>query len=199
MAITRLGVNNISNSTIANITALPAGVSGLDYLGRTTISSGVTTVDITFDTTNYASFKFILNGVRAVTDGVDYRLRYSVDGGSSFQSGGTDYGYIGNAERVSGAYQVIESNNTGIFYLTSSEARPGTDTKETPSFEVNLWNDQDYPKINVIGGTYNSAANYSYWFRSGVFNTTSTVNALRFDFSSGNFASGTIDTYGFSK
>ena len=83
--------------------------------------------------------------------------------------------------------------------MTSSEARPGTATKETPSFEVNLWNDQDYPKINVIGGTYNSSSNYSYWFRSGVFNTTSTVNALRFDLGTGNFASGTIDTYGLSK
>ena len=28
MALTRLGVNNISNSTIANVTALPSGVGG---------------------------------------------------------------------------------------------------------------------------------------------------------------------------
>ena len=178
---------------------LTPGASGLDYLGRTTISSGVTTVDITFDTTNYASFKFILNNVRAVNDAVDYRLRYSVDGGSSFQAGGTDYGYIGFTERVSGALQMVEDNNNGIFRLTSSEGKPGTGTKEIPSFEINLWNDQDYPKITVVGSTYNHAGNFAHLYRNCVFNTTSIVNALRFDLESGNFASGTIDTYGFSK
>ena len=70
MAITRLGVNNISNSTLANVTSLPAGVGGkvlqvvtaLDGTNRATTSEtfGLNSSTLTLNITPSATSSKIL-------------------------------------------------------------------------------------------------------------------------------------------
>lgn len=199
MALTRLGATNITNSTIANVTALPVGVAGMDYLGNTSISSGVSTVDVTIDTTNYGTFKFILNAPQSQTDEDTLRMRFSIDGGSSFAEGGTDYGYGSWEQRVGGTLNSNLDNDTTNFPLTHASTVIGTAGNERTSYELTLWNNQLYPKVLCLGGARNNNGQFAQWHRSCVFMTTSTVNAVRFYFNTGPFDGGTIDTYGFSK
>jgi len=188
-----------NNNTISAITALPAGVAGMDYLGTTTISSGVTTVDITLDTTNYGTFKFMLNGVQSETDDDSIRMRYSIDGGSSFKTGSTDYGYASWEQRQSGSFSSNIDNDTDNFPMTHGETKIGTAGSERTNYEITFWNNNLYPKVSCIGGGKNDVGNFAHWYRTAVFFTTSTVNAVRFYWTSGGFDGGTIDRYGLSK
>jgi hypothetical protein len=190
---------NVANASLGAVTALPAGVAGMDYLGTTTVSSGVSTIDITLDTTNYGTFKFMLNGVQSQTDADTIRMRYSTDGGSSFKDGGTDYGYASWEQRTSGSFSTNFDNDTTNFPMTHGETSIGTAGNERTNYEITFWNNNLYPKVSCIGGAKNDAGNFAQWYRTAVFFTTSTVNAVRFYWSSGPFDGGTIDRYGFTK
>jgi len=173
--------------------------AGLDYLGTTTISSGVSTVDITLDTTNYGSFKFMLNAVLTETDTDVLNMRYSTDSGSSFADGASDYGYASWEQRTGAAHSTDFDNDTDTFPMNQGETNIGTPADESTSHEITLWNNQPYPKVSCIGGANNSSANFTQWHRTAIFMTTSTVNAVRFYWSTGGFNGGTIDKYGFTK
>ena len=192
---------NVANASLSSVTALPAGVAGMDYLGTTTVSSGVSAVDITLDTTNYGSFKFMLNGVQSQTDGDYMRMRYSIDGGSSFKDGSTDYGYASWEQRTSGSFSTNFDNDTTNFPMNHGETAIGSAGNERTNFEITLWNNNLYPKVSCIGGGKNASGNFAQWYRTAVFFTTSTVNAVRFFLSTGSatFDGGTIDRYGFTK
>ena len=196
-----MAIIKLNNQSISAVSALPAGVSGLDFLGNTSITSGVSTVDITLDTTNYGMFKFMLNAILPVTDTDYLRMRYSTDGGSSFAEGGTDYDYTSWEQQNAGSFSSNIDNDTTNFPMNHGETPLGTSGNERSSYEITLWNNQLYPKVLCLGAHRNSSSNAAQWFRTAVFMTTSTVNAVRFYLSTGSatFSGGSIDTYGFSK
>jgi len=101
MAITRLGVNNISNSTIANITALPAAIStgSLVKISTTTVSSAVSSV--AFDGLFSSTYdKYLISIVEMkISSSQEVKYRHN-QGGSAISTS--------NYKR---AAQVYDSNN----------------------------------------------------------------------------------------
>lgn len=84
--------------------AAGATPSGVTVLSTTVISTAVASVDLTgFVPADYTSYEIELINVVPATDSVSLYLRTSSDSGSTWDSGGSDYGY---------AYQGNRTNNT---------------------------------------------------------------------------------------
>ena len=63
----------------------------LRHISQTVVSSAVSSVDFTgFDSSEYDNYLVVLSDVTPVTDAVYLWCRTSTDGGSTFDSGGSD-------------------------------------------------------------------------------------------------------------
>jgi len=219
MAITRIGPNqsinlasnvtgtlpaaNVANSTLNNVTALPAAIptGSMVKLQSTTISSSTASVswNSTYITSTYDVYKLTVTNAIPVGDGRDFQVGLSTDNLSN--SGNID-------QRTSGQRMII--NNAGTVYVTQAD------------FEQNA---ADYTHCtdsvgNVTGESFNgeftfyqpSGSSYKYWTmfgsngHSGGYSgcymcgsqtmTTSAVNGILMKFDATNIASGIFTLYG---
>jgi hypothetical protein len=159
------------------------------YLASTgAISSGTASVSFTqFDASKYDYYKFSLLNVKPVSDGgVHLYGQVSTDGGSNYDSTNGNYHWNSN------------SDLTGFMVAYNV----GQDTGEAAAGEWNLMaphlTGYTYSVGNIVVMNFNallqggSQANYSY----GVHLVEADVDAIKFVWSSGNFASGEIVMYG---
>jgi hypothetical protein len=152
------------------------------------ISSGTASVSFTqFDASKYDYYKFSLLNVKPVSDGgVHLYGQVSTDGGSNYDSTNGNYHWNSN------------SDLTGFMVAYNV----GQDTGEAAAGEWNLMaphlTGYTYSVGNIVVMNFNallqggSQANYSY----GVHLVEADVDAIKFVWSSGNFASGEIVMYG---
>jgi len=135
MAITRLsGTNaisgalpaaNINNTSIGNVTALPAGVGGSLVLIKTQVASGVSSVifdngsnGVVFDNT-YDQYIFKLTNVRSTVN-TDIRVKVRTSAGDyngAYRATGRVSGYNG------GGLDVFDGFTSGMFAYTPSDVR----------------------------------------------------------------------------
>jgi len=167
-----------------------AGGGGLVFLASTDISSAATVDFTAFDGTQYDAYKFVLQNVIPATDNVELYLRTSTDGGSTYDSGASDYlwaGSMNSFEAEGSGGQVEISAGEGIGNGAGEDGISGTIeiagphlAKETyVNFHVSF---DDNGLKNCVGG--------------GVRNSSADVDAVRLLMSSGNITSGTITMYG---
>ena len=145
-------------------------------------------------------FKFI--NIHPVTDGADFTMNFSVDGGSNynvtktstiFQSyhgeGGENPTFNYDSDRdlaQSTAYQVIMQD-------------PGNENDESGSGTLHLFDPSNttFVKHYLSDIHEHQGSNYAVRkFLAGYGNTTSAINAIDFKFASGNIDSGVIKMYG---
>lgn len=162
-------------------------------------ASSSSTIDFTdLDTTTYGSFYFRIVNCHPQTDAVNFQTLFSIDNGVSFISSG--YGWIyrsfdtsSGSDNVvydpSSAYiQADESigNSSGeglagwLFYIPSTDP-----TKMRHSIEWQLYSKDSSSHLFGVWG-------------SGINTTTSSIDAIRFKFSSGNIEVGDFYMYGLS-
>jgi hypothetical protein len=164
--------------------------------------SFTTGLDSTYD--EYI-FKFI--DIHPATDDVNFQFNFSTDGGSNYNVTKTTTAFR--------AYHGEITDYTGLEYDTSDDLAQST-SDSILTVGGNLGNDADQ---NVSGSLtiYNPSStvfvkhfiarvsNYNYdnyqldGFSAGYGNTTSAVNAIRFQMSSGNIDDGIIKMYGVKK
>lgn len=200
-----------SGETVAsndNDTSLPTTAAVIDYansVGRvllaTKTASASATLDFTeFNNAVYSRYLFILENVKPATDLVTLLLRTSTNAGSSYDAGATDYSY---------ANTLLASNST----LTQSVATGATAINLTfPNDAGNAAGEDgvtgDLWLYHAANGSVKTREAFQgmYDNGSGVLvsidgkgrrNTTQDTDAVRFLFSSGNIASGTIRMFGF--
>jgi|11BtaG_2_1085332.scaffolds.fasta_scaffold13147_4 hypothetical protein len=111
MALTRLGVNNISNSTLANVTALPAAISTGKVLQvvSNSYSTNVTTTSTSHVATGYTvtiTPSSASNKILILVNGGS--IDYDTDSGGSARLRWKLYANINNA-----GYNSINSENIG--------------------------------------------------------------------------------------
>jgi hypothetical protein len=174
----------------------PAPALDYELISTSTISSAVATVDFTgFDNSVYGSYAFTLHSVIPVTDNVDFLMRYSVDGGSTFISTNTYDYHLSSQLGGTVTNEGLDLFNT--IYLTSSNV--GSAAGETGvSGEVRLFTPDGSRKTYTRAwiGYDNVSGFLAGVDSSGRNSTTSAVNAVRFYFSSGDVESGRISMYG---
>lgn len=176
-----------------NISFTDAGGGAWAFVSTSTISADASVVitDLEVDT----DYKFVVEHIIPGTDGTSLHMHLSTDNGSSFVTG-SSYELQGEM-RTAGVV-------TGVNYLGEPQIRTvgtitlGTGAGETCSGEVLFINPSStagYSFVNMDFSLKNSSGTNSSSRLSGIYTSTTAVDALRFIMSSGTLSSGKIHTY----
>ena len=197
-----------SSLTAANLTgALPAidgsnltGVGGgaMEFIATIDLSNVATAEFTGFDAASYDSYVFEIMNVTPATDNVSLYMRTSTDGGSSYDSGASDYDWHVQAWFTSAEVNSGISNTTEII-LDHHGIALGNGVNEhgiSLSLKVHSPHLTGYTMVSGIG-VYRSRMGNTYGAAvSGMRLSAADVDAVQFAMTSGNMASGTISMYG---
>jgi len=195
---------SVSNNALQNITAVPASIpSGALVLLSTQTASSSASLSFTsgIDST-YDSYVFKFINCHAATNGAKLVFNLSTDSGSNYNVIKTSTTYV--------AYHNEAGTSAVLEYAASDDLAQSTSDQ---IISTNVKNDADIgisgnlqifqPSSNIFVKHYIARTNgmnvntYSMdFFTAGYANTTSPVNAIRFQMSSGNIDDGIIKMYG---
>jgi len=199
MSIVKLSNNGVKNATaFGSIT----GLGNLIFISRSTASSSAS-VNITSGlTSTYKEYIFIFNNIHPATDGAKFQFNLSVDSGSNYN--------VTKTTSFFHSFHTEDDSSTVLAY------RGAADLAQSTSDQVLFWevdNDADSTASGYLhlfepssttfvkhfiaksSGVANSATAGNQYI-AGYGNTTSAVNAVQFQMSSGNIDAGTIKLYG---
>jgi hypothetical protein len=194
---------SLNNASLTNVTAYNASVA----TGNMVLISSQTannSASITFTSginSTYKEYQFWFIDIHSRTDTVSFGFNGSTDGGSNYN--------VTKTTTVFEAYNLETPTSSALGYEGGSDLAQSTSNQilcinngngadESNSGYLSLFNPASttYVKHFISVSNANSASNYCINdFVAGYMNTTSAVNAVRFQMSSGNF-DGTILMYG---
>jgi hypothetical protein len=196
----------INDTSVASITELENTAAG----GAMTLISEQTASDsasISFTTgidSTYPIYKFEFINIHPATNAVSFTFNGSTDAGSNYNVIKTTtffHSYQNEAGTDSGlGYQPNQDLAQSTSFQQISKST-GNGADESASGTLTLFNPSSttYVKHFISNSSEYSGANENFNdFLAGYFNTTSAVNAIRFQMSSGNIDDGTIKLYGIS-
>lgn len=191
--------NNLALGNRAKV--LGTDGTDVDWIGgavllATATASDDATVDFTltgWTNSDFAAYLVTLSHVTPATDGVDFYMRTSTDGGSNYDGGASDYLWSTLHYGTSGTF----SSTAGLTALYLSQ-NAGSDTNEDICGIVRVHN----PSVAKVGSVTwhlreRASDGFDYQFLGGGFrNSAADIDAIRFLFSSGNIESGIFKLYG---
>jgi hypothetical protein len=179
-----------------------AGAGGLVLVEQHAASSSAT-LDFTQVSSTYDQYVFEMVDVIPATAGVDQYMRFSTDGGATYDStskyASTIWAYNGGGGTAATGSTI--ASPAGQFAMRQS-AEVGNGATYGISGRVSLYAPASTATYKRFIGDYGYMTNSTdqAMVRSGgVYMNTAAVNAVRFLMSSGNITSGTIRMYGVSK
>jgi hypothetical protein len=194
------------NQSLANVTALPSAVP-TDNLILISTQTASNSANISFTGINgtYDEYQFKFIDIHPGSDDVLFQFNMSTDGGSNY-----------NVTKTSTAFHAVHEEtdlDAALVYRTNQDLAQSTGYQ---TFTVGLSNNNDSSLVGTLqlfnpsSTTYvkHYIANTNNFFTStyqintytaGYGNTTSAVNAVRFQMSSGNIDAGIIKLYGVKK
>jgi len=192
----------ITNASVTGITTLAnAPADGITFISSQTASASASISFTTGIDSTYKAYKFVFSNIHPATLGAEFEFNMSTDGGSNY-----------NVTKTTTFFRasVYEDATNDIFgYRTANDLAQST-AFQNLSYDVGNGNDESasgsmtlfnpssttYVKhfISIANNTYDNSTQNHY--SAGYGNTTSAVNAVRFQFSSGNIDDGTIYLYG---
>ena len=203
-----MALTKVSNQALTGISSLPAAIStGALTLISTQTASSSASIEFTsgIDST-YDSYVFKFIDIHPQTDDVDFSFNLSSDGGSNYNvtktssyfwgyhlesDGGAALQYVANndlaqstGEQILFGNAGLNNENDGSFAGTLQIFNP-SDTTFVKHW-ISEHNGMHHDNITVNGRS------------AGYANTTSAINAVRFQMSSGNIDEGIIKLYGVS-
>jgi len=197
MALTKL-----NDRSIKDVTSLPFGVGTLVHIQSQTASNSASISFTTGINSTYKEYQFYFIDIHCRTDNVGFQFNLSTDSGSNYN--------VTKTSTAFGAYHEESDAGAGLEYSTSQDIAQGTgyqnlcnadngsDADQSVSGSMSLFNPSSttYVKhwISQFSGNAQENTNRNF-FTAGYGNTTSAINAVRFQMSSGNF-DGTIAMFG---
>jgi len=179
------------------ITGSLLGTGGLVLLEQHTASSSATLDFASFISSDYDDYLIEMVNMLPATDNVTPQLRVGTGGGPTYDSGANYTWMIVN--RPAGAVGGNGSSGQTSIALFDS----GVSNSEPSSWSLRLFNPQSTTANKQFSGTglvnYFSGPTPFVSLNGGVYVSHTAVTALRFLYSSGNIASGTIRIYGVAK
>jgi len=191
----------ISNgTTILDNGAFSVGLGGLVLLSEQTASSSANISFTSGIDSTYSIYKFEFINIHPSATGTVFQFNMSTDGGSNYN--------VTKTTTAFGAYHAEDDGYAALRYDTVLDLAQGTGFQ--PLFETGIPNNEESSAgtlllFNPSSTTYvkhfiSDCTNaYTYTVRNliaGYGNTTSAVNAIRFQYASGNIDDGTIKLYG---
>ena len=213
-SITRSFANNITtsgvllpaslnNNSIANVTAYNAAVAtgNMVLLSTQTASNSASISFTTGIDSTYKEYQFYFIDIHPRTDQVNFTFNLSTDSGSNYNVTKTSTYFNAYHNEADGdtslGYDTVRdlAQSTAFQPLCTSQ---GNGADESVSGSLQLFNPASTTYVKHFISTTNSVYFQDYTFNlfiAGYGNTTSAINAVRFQMSSGNF-DGTILLYG---
>jgi hypothetical protein len=196
----------ITNASVSAVTSFANASAGTLILLSTQTASASATISFTtgLDST-YDEYIFKFINIHPADDGATFQFNMSTDSGSNY-----------NVTKTSTHFQAYHLENgtaSGIGYqaghdLAQSTAFQtlsndlGNDNDQSTSGTLTIFNPASTTYVKHFIATMNNTQYVEYqtnYFIAGYGNTTSAVNAIRFQFSSGNIDDGVIKLYGVKK
>ena len=174
------------------------GSGGLVLVTSVTLSNVASVAFTSIDST-YETYVFMLNNVVPVSDGVQLYMRTSTDGGSSYDSGSSDYDTRSCAVNNSNSFEATGSVDSTFMSLNQGASNIGSASGEGISLVVHLYqpsNSSLFTTMSYQGTAIYSEGSMRPQFGSGARMATESVDAVQFLMSSGNLESGEINMYG---
>ena len=165
---------------------------------ETQTASADAVIDFTDLSSTYFMYMLVIEGVAPASDNQDFIMRTSADNGSSFASANGSYAVV----IVETASDALSDNLTAESGGDSAQIRLNSDcgnaTDETGSFVIKIINPSaaNYTNISWEGmGTDNGGSLRATTGRARRL-AAAAVDAIRFQYQSGNIATGTFKLYG---
>ena len=199
---------NTKRDTVQGILDLAGGGGAWTFISATTLSNDATYSFTSFDASAYDAYVFMLINVIPVTDGVYLDMLTSSDGGSSYDTGASDYNWVFNSSGVNvsdgGVKGDIDPDDAKISLTGNSSGDANKIGSGTGEHGVggNIW-------LFDPASTKNTQLTWDLMYQSttpesvvqiakggAVRDSAADVDAIRLSFSSGNMESGQINVYG---
>jgi hypothetical protein len=212
-AITRSIANNITtsgvftssaiaNSSVTGITVLAGvGDDGITFISSQTASNSASISFTSGLNSTYKAYKFVFSSIHARTDEAFFQFNLSTDAGSNYNVTKTTTMFRSHHDEADTEANLSYQSDKDLAQSTSYQplmTYMGSDADQAGSGTLTLFNPSSttYVKHFIAIINHYEYSNYSQeYFMAGYGNTTSAVNAIRFQMSSGNF-DGTIYLYG---
>lgn len=173
--------------------------SGFQFISSQDASASATLDFTGFDASSYDSYVFILQNIIPASSSQSLLMRTSTDGGSTYDSGSGNYEWAQHGMINSGAHAQDNISGQTSIKITGDQANTYVSTTAGVSGRVEVLGPHlsQYTMVNAGLSYLNNNGN-----RPAIINTAghresaADVDAVRFLFSSGNIASGTITMYG---
>jgi hypothetical protein len=198
MALTKL-----NNKAVANVTTLPVALGDMVLVSSAT-ASGSATIDFTLG--DYKEYQFYFVNIHPSASDEKLGFNLSTDGGSNYNVAKTTtyfLSYHNEADTQAALsydpYGIDLAQGTGNNFFCVGI---GNENDECLSGSMTLFNPSSTTYVKHFIGRANNyyQADYSMDnYFAGYGNTTSAVNAIRFQMSSGNIDDGIIKLYGVKK
>jgi len=196
----------INNTSVSGITSLPSGVGGGLTLVSSQTASASASLEFSMDST-YDSYVFKFIDIHPSVDNTAFQFNGSTDGGSNYNVTKTTtffrayHGDTGSEEYTNLIYETSKDLAQSTSFQDIIFAL-GTDNDEAGSGMLQIFNPSSttYVKHFISRGAANIFAfgEADDQLAAGYFNTTTAINAIKFQMSSGNIDDGIIKMYGVS-
>ena len=192
-----------NNNSLSSITTLPAGIATgkLKLISSQTASNSASISFTTGLNSTYKVYKFVFVNIHPRTDGTAFTFNLSTDAGSNYNVTKTTTFFRAQHLESDGAYVFEYVTDDDLAQSTSFQKISnlcGFDADQNVSGSLQLFNPASttYVKhfISTVNSTFTDSEATANLFMAGYGNTTSAINAIRFQMSSGNF-DGTIYLY----
>ena len=200
-----MSIVKLNNRSVKNITSFGSLTSGsMTFISKTTISSPTSSVQFTSGIDNtYKEYIFYFVNLHPNSNSEpDIRMNFSIDGGSNYNVTKTTTAfYARHAENGDFASMAYESDSD-LSQSTANQAvglNMESDNDGSLAGYLHLFNPSSTTFVkHYITHTisYHGGNLVLDEFSGGYGNTTSAVDAIRFQMSSGNIDAGTITLYG---
>ena len=195
----------LNNRSIKDVTSLPFGVGNLIHIQSQTASNSASISFTTGINSTYKEYQFYFINVRPATDGVLFQFNLSTDSGSNYNVTKTTTAFLAEVSQ-SGTFSGLSYQTSSDLAQSTADQRIATNTgngsSECAVGYMSLFN----PASTTYVKHFISTSQFYYpdpsvdfttnMFVAGYGNTTSAINAVRFQMSSGNIADGTIALFG---
>jgi len=192
--------NNNSLSAVTSMASLTTGAMTL--ISEQTASSSASIEFTTGIDSTYPIYLFKFYNIHPATDQVYFQFNMSTDGGSNYNVTKTTTFFISEHNESDSAASLYYWTGGDLAQSTSNQYlnyQTGNGNDENLSGEMFLYNPSSDTFVkHFMSRTQHTAYNdYSQDVHSaGYGNTTSSIDAVQFSFSSGNIDAGTIKLYG---
>jgi len=192
----------ISNgTTILDAGAFQASLGNLVLISEQTASSSASIEFTTGIDSTYPIYRFEFINIHPQTDSVKFQFNLSTDGGSNYNVTKTTTMFRAYHGEADDGADLVYKPDADLAQSTAFQilSEIGNDNDQCVSGELSIFSPSSTIFVKHFMSNCNFVApdNFSQNFRSaGYGNTTSSIDAVKFQMSSGNIDSGTIKLYG---